>query len=345
MNKKIIVAAVAAALATPMVALADAVVYGKVRVAIQSHSRDADIRDLGDIDVDGVGMQDHSSRVGLKGSEDLGDGLKAIYQMEFGNNVGDGTGAGFDWTARNSFVGLAGGWGTFLMGVHDTPMKISSGKLDFFADTAADYDLGSPTDAAAGVDLFNDNRVRGAITYISPSLSGFTFAGAVVQTTPTGPNATDDFQDAYSLAAMYGNGPWFASLAYEDHDDDSSVLLGRSFNESQWRLGLGILSLSNFSVSGVYENRSDIGFADSGRDSDAWQLQAAYDFGNNRVKAMYGQYDDDLDPEDFDTWAIGLQHNFSKRTDAQVLYRQKEFDNDGIGVDDDVFAVQLNHSF
>jgi len=60
---------------------------------------------------------------------------------------------------------------------------------------------------------------------------------------------------------------------------------------------------------------------------------------------MYGdQNDKGLNVADFDTWAIGLQHNFSKRTDAQILYRSKDFDSSVTGKDN-VFALQLNHSF
>ena len=361
MKKKLIVAAIAAAMVAPMAAMADATVYGKVRVATQYADRDGvyffeDDDDLiGErIGNDAWGMEDQVSRLGIKGSEDLGNGLKAIYQMEFGVNVGDGLGKSGDfWSQRNSYVGLAGGWGTFLMGRHDTPYKISSGKLDFFADTAADYDNGcdvaitclyNPNGAGQ---LFNSLRVDGAIAYISPSFSGFTLAGAVVQTDTQGDfEDADDFASAYSLAVMFNQGPWFASLAYEQLMADSLGVYGiLADDDSKWRLGLGILGWSGFSLSGIYEDRSNAYFID-GADRTSWQIQAAYDFGNNRVKGMYGNRDDDgvlFERLDFDTWAIGFQHNLSKRTDVQVLYRQLNGDDDV--PDDNVFAVQLDHAF
>ena len=115
-----------------------------------------------------------SNRVGVKGSEDLGNGLKAIYQLEFGINFGDNNipgGANGGVSIRNSFVGLAGGFGTVLLGRHDTPLKISTGKLDLFSDTMADYN---------GTVGFDDIRADNAVAYISPSFSGFSFMGAVV---------------------------------------------------------------------------------------------------------------------------------------------------------------------
>lgn len=338
MNKKLITMAVAAAVAAPMTVMADATIYGVAKVATQYTDRSQGAND-------GWAMEDHSSRLGIKGSEDLGGGLKAIYKMEFGVKTGNGaanlnSGAanGAFWSQRNTYVGLAGDWGTFLAGVHDTPLKMSNGKLDFFADSAADYD-GS---AGQGVALLRSRRVGGALAYVSPSFSGFTVAGALVQAdTATSTALGADFQEAYSLAAMYDNGPWFASLAYENLDSD--VTTGPE-DESQWRAGLGMLGMSNFSVALNYEERNDINGVDN-MDSRAWQIQAAYDFGNNRVKAMYGDYDDKPavgDGTDFDAWAIGLQHNFSKRTNAQVLYRAKNVDN---ASDENVFALQMDHNF
>jgi predicted porin len=341
MNKKIIVAAVAAALAVPMAASADATVYGKVRVASQyaNHSEGT---------ADTWGMEDQVSRLGIKGSEDLGDGLKAIYQMEMGVNVGDGfgkPGGSAFWSQRNSFVGLAGNWGTLLAGRHDTPYKISTGSLDFFGDTAADMDNGysglanpNPTNPN-GVDLFSSVRADGAIAYISPSFSGLTLAGAVVQTNTA---LTKDFQNAYSLAGLYSNGPWFASLAYENLDKKATV---GTKDDAKWRVGLGVLGMSNFSASAIYEDHTNV-LGLNNADYKSWEIQAAYDFGSNRAKAMYGEYDgkDLLNGFDHNVWAIGLQHNFSKRTDVQVLYRAR--DNKGNNVtNDDVFALQLDHAF
>jgi len=220
MKKKIIVAAVAAAMVAPLAAMADATVYGKVRVGTVYHDRSAGAADSWE-------LEDESSRLGIKGSEDLGGGLKAVYKMEFGVKVGDSLGT---IGGRNAYVGLAGGWGTALWGRHDTPHKMSTGKLDLFGDTTADADQGG-----THIGFFHDVRAQDAIAYVSPSFSGFTVAGAVVQTA-----ATDDFANAYSIAGMYSNGPWYASLSYEELEDD---LLGTVDNDSKWRVGLGVLGI------------------------------------------------------------------------------------------------------
>jgi predicted porin len=347
MKKKIIVAAIAAAVAAPMAAMADAVVYGKVRVATQYHDRD------NCENCDAWGLVDQVSRLGIKGSEDLGNGLKAIYKMEFGVNVGDGVSNGSlsknadgFWSQRNAYVGLAGDWGTFLAGRHDTPYKLSVGKLDFFADTAADNDTTSGG-GTRGVGLFEGLRTDGALVYISPNWAGFNFSGAAIQSTARdeGNDDYDNFAHGYSLAAQWGNGPWFIGGGYENLNYDEILNNSALTDETKWRVGVGVLGFSNFSAAAQYEDRSDRRGV-SGQDSQSWQLSLAYDFGNNRIKGMYGDFDDDSagDTGDFDTWAVGLQHNLSKRTDVQVLYRQKNADSD-VAVDDDVFALQLDHAF
>lgn len=341
MNKKIIVAAIAAAVAAPMVAMADATVYGVIKVATQFTDRSKDVGDS-------WGLQDQVSRIGIKGSEDLGNGLKAIYKLEFGTDVA----SSFKWSGRNSYVGLAGGWGTALAGRHDTPLKMSTGKLDLFSDSAADYNPGGQT----GVGLFKDRRADSAIAYISPSMAGFTLAGAGMNMQsdndldPNDPNddyASKDFLSGYSVAGMYSNGPWNGSLAYEQLNKE---LFGYNMKDDKmYRIGLGMLGFANFTVTGIYEHRENINGV-NGQDYDSWQLQAAYDMGNFRFKGMYGQMDEDFDSmyrgleDDFDTWALGVQYNLSKRTMTQLIYRSKDNDNE-MSSDENILALQMDHKF
>ena len=304
----------------------------------------------------------HSSRVGVKGSEDLGNGLKAIYQVEFGIRLSDGNFTAADGDRgsiqmRNTFVGLAGSFGTFLVGRHDTPLKISTGKLDLFADTIADYN------GALG---FNDVRADNAIAYISPNFSGFQLAGAVHAgggATVTGgyDRDSDSIAEAYSIAGIYSNGPWYASLAYESLSEDMSTPTDNydpldTF--TKWRVGLGILDWNGFSLTGIYEDRRNTGFIND-QDSSSWEINAAYAFGNNSIMAGYGQLDrdnnrnvagfgdigdtlDDLRNGDLSQWQIAFDHNFSKRTKAYALYTNVDDDS---APNWDAFSLGMIHSF
>ena len=327
MKKTILATAVAAAvMAAPMTAAANVVLYGKIHASLDYV--DVDGRDIGDFDdvVDDVEdvfdagnweITSRTSRIGFKGSEDLGNGLKAIWKVEVGYDLdGDNNGnirSGSGWEGgRNSYMGLAGDWGTVLVGRHDTPMKISTGRLDVFADTMADYNS-----TIGFIDLRPDN----VIAYISPNWNGFTFAVAGV--------AAEDYRDdsvgdgAYSVAAMYFNNGFYASAAFEDI---SGVTGLDTFD--YWRVGAGYI-MNAFTFGAIFEqtnvSNDNVVFGDV--ETNKWQVLGAYDFGNNTVKAMFGQYDPD-DPafrsSSQDAWAIGWDHKLSVRTKVYALYADSE---------------------
>lgn len=316
MKKSLIALAVAGVVSAPAFAATSNVdVYGVVNVAIQ------------DTDATGVGLQvtDNFSRIGFKGSEDLGGGLKAVWQIETGLGSGsDGMGTNPIGT-RNTFIGLAGGFGTFVMGRHDTPYKIATGKYDIFADTIADYNLGR----LDGVQLINnthDHRSPNAIAYISPSFSGLTIAAAVVATNSAANLDDGKSFDAVSLAAMYGNGPLTVDLAYQDVSllDSKGIKLGVGYKMGDSKLGF------------VYEDIDN----GPGVDRDSWLINVAHGMGPITLKAQYGQVD--AGAADQDMWGLGADYALSKRTTAYVVYGTG--DNDA-GSDVSGWNIGMRHSF
>ena len=312
MNKKLLAAAIAAAAALPMAAQAGVQIYGVIHASI----------DYIDSNVSGEDsfwdVTSNTSRIGFKGSEDLGNGLKAIWKVEQGVDIANGGG---QWSTRNAYIGLAGDWGTFLYGRHDTPLKISTGSLDLFADRTADYNLACPGSNAIGCLGFTDRRQADAIAYISPNMNGLTFAGAII------PGYDADFganglADGYSAALMYSNNGLFVSLAYEDITDWANDAV----DDTIWRAGIGY-DMNAFHVGFVYENEEtkarNLGTV---FDADKYYVNAAWKFGNIAIKGMYYMVDDD-ESDDGDAWAIGWDHNLSNRTTAYLLYTQTDFND------------------
>jgi predicted porin len=374
MNKKLLTIAVAASMAAPAAMAGDVTIYGEAHVAMSYYdlSLDSATSTHGDRVWD---LASHQSFIGFKGSEDLGGGLSAIWQMELQIELADGgtTGAGVldnqDWgNMRNSFVGLAGSWGTFLVGRHDTPYKISTASLDLFSETVADYN-GNGSDAGpwGGVPVwgtstfmglgFQDIRADSAVAYVSPNLNGLTLAGAFVTAGGTdhlaGSVDISDLIEAWSVAAIYGNGPFFASIAYETVDDETadalSMVLSTVTARDKWRVGLGYTA-NGFHVGLVYEDVDGVPTVGNPMtDADRWQLSGSYTFGNNVVKGMYGSVNWGNGGPDTDQWAIGLDHNFSKRTTAYLVYTA--FDSDGYALrpgpdlDWDAYSLGLRHKF
>lgn len=144
MNKKLLAIAVAGVMAAPMAAQADVNVYGKFKMGVSS---------VNDGTNSGLAVTTDASRLGFKGSEDLGDGLEAIYQLET-EVFPDASGAAT--FGRNTFIGFKAGWGTVRMGKYDTAYKTTTAKMDPFADTAGDM---TGTGFLSSYDLRENNMI------------------------------------------------------------------------------------------------------------------------------------------------------------------------------------------
>lgn len=322
MKKSLIALAVAGVVAAPAFAATSNVdVYGTVRMSV-------DFLDSDTANNDEVRVSDRVSRIGFKGSEDLGGGMKAIWQIEQQIEVAgtwNDTTTGFGATARNTFVGLAGGFGTVIVGRHDAPYKLG-GSADLFADTAADAQSSTGIIGTSGAGSF-DLRAAGTVAYVSPTFSGLHFAVALV---PGEGNAggPQDLADAYSMTAVYANGPLNASLSYQNHDEIA--------DESAWKVNVGY-TMGDLKLGATYEDQDLVG----ANDRDAWLVSAAYTMGPIVMKAQYGDRETDGAGGDLTRWTIGADYNLSKRTAVYALYN-----SDDMGATDEkTFSLGINHSF
>lgn len=331
MKKSLIALAVAGLVSAPAFAATSNVdVYGIMNIAIQD-------TDATGVDLDVV---DNVSRIGFKGSEDLGGGLKAVWQIEQGINATTADQTAFGGKGlRNTFVGLAGSFGTAVVGRHDTPYKMATGKYDIFGDTIADYNGGagsgaSPLDGVALIDATHDARASNAIAYISPNFSGLTVAAAVV--TSMDHLDSGDTSDAFSLAAMYANGPLTVDVAYQDVKADLDTVTAGIQDSKAMKIGAGY-AFGDTKVGFVYEDVNNGGGA---ADRDSWLLNVAHGMGPITLKALYGQAD--VGTSDRDLWALGADYALSKRTAAYVVYGNG--DNDA-GDDVSGWNIGMKHSF
>ena len=319
MNKKLIAAAIAAVVAAPAAVAADTTLYGKLHIAIQSNDLGAN---------DNYTVNNRTSRIGIKGSEDLGDGLKAIFKLEMAYNMTD-NGGGNPFGGRNSYIGLSGGWGTFLAGRHDTPAKVAwyAAGNDVIGDSIVDFNrIG-----------FTERRLDNAIAYISPNMSGFTVAAAVVPGEGT-TGTNNDINNAYSLGAIYAGGGLKAGIGYEVADKE--YLGGTASDEKMLQVSASY-TFGDFMIGGSYQDVSDKA-GTSGRDQTVWGLVAKASFGNNYVMANYGDNDDNGITTDGTTWGLGVGHKFSKRTQVYAAYDNRD---NGTAADTSAFALGMIHTF
>ena len=346
MKKSLIALAVAGAVAAPaaFAATSNVDIYGIFGAAV-------DIIDRDNASEDEFKVSSTASRIGFKGAEDLGGGLSAIWQVETGLNIDTNGGS---WGSRNTFVGLSSkSLGTVRLGNYDTAYKMSTGRLDVFADTLADYNTIMGSVDGGGTTALFDTRATNSISYESPDFSGLKLMGTYGQQNEAGNSNPDP--DLWSLAAVYANGPLFATLAYETLND---VAVSRDIDT--WKIGAGY-KFGNTTLGAAYESMDDDA-ANSVATRDAWYLSVRHDMGNIALKGAYANADDsDAGNDGADFWALGVDYAMSKRTVVYALYTSLDNENaanftlggngttgaqtSGNGTNPNGLSIGLNHSF
>lgn len=347
MQKKIIALAVAGLASTAAFAQSNVTVYGVVDAYAVSGKGTAAAGGT-DQKFNGVNAGGLSgSRLGFKGVEDLGNGLKAAFVMELGtadttanattNAATQSTNTNGLDTWRQAYVGLVGGFGTAVAGRLQTPGYDFAAKYD--AHGASIFSpIGQLTDNI-GLTLTARGalgRLDNAVAYISPNFGGVTakvayafgeqvkgqtFINAAGAASAT---AVDKAQSALALSADYDNGPLSAGIVYQDVKNvGGTVATGAQTDLTE--LGLGVkYNLGMATLFADYQNASLTKTATSDLKVKLWNIGARANVGAaGSVGFAYATSKmSDLMDDKGTSWGLDYQHNLSKRTTAYVGYSQ-----------------------
>lgn len=205
------------------------------------------------------------SRIGFRGVEDLGNGLKAGFVIENSASLDDGTGA--FGGGRQAFISLAGGFGEARFGRQYTLQ-------DGFAGTYGGA-FGTVWNNNATVISSNGTRNSNAATYISPNFSGFTVKGQVA-TKEQYTDSSGKQVAPYALALDYANGP--VGIGFTAGKN------GAVGDKAIYQLG-GSYDFGPVALLGAYE------YDRNKDDKKAWTLGAKAPFGATTLRASYGVVD------------------------------------------------------
>lgn len=310
--KKILAIAIASAFAAPaFAATANVDIYGVLHMSVDS---------LNDGNSRGTNVSSNGSRIGFKGSEDLGGGLSAIWQVETTLDLqGSNTFSG----ARDTFAGLKGAFGTARLGYISAPIRQIGRKVDLFS-----FQLGDSRNFTRSNDNTGfggnawDERLRNSVRYDTPSFGGF--KGAVhysSQSNPTNQVANNNDTDAYGLGVDYENGPIFVGAGYQKNNISAST------DETLLRLGAG-LTLGDIKLTALYQAAKDQAGV-SARDRNVWGLGGGYKLGNGMAKVQYYKANDvnNTNNTGASMYAVGYDYNLSKRTMAFAVYAKTKNDS------------------
>ena len=268
------------------------------------------------------------SRIGFRGVEDLGDGLKAIFHLEHRFNADDGSqsNASRFWEGK-SIVGLEGSFGRISLGREENPAyTLSQGVADpFGTDTVASN--GSIVNGRIGT-----TRYSNSVNYRFAS-SGFTVAGQIAEMEGNAPATGGVAEDRpYTLAAGYAAGPLTLGLGYEnpaDADDDWTT-----FNAAY---DFGMVKLGGFFGTGTNV---------VAQKHQAWLVSATAPVGAGQFRLSYGQ----LKNKDTSTIAdkqlgVGYHYALSKRTTVYADLISEKRDNMPANRESTGYDLGIKHNF
>ena len=342
MQKKLIALAVAGLVSAPAFAQSNVTIYGVADAAVGFGSH-------GDNDFSGIvnGVLS-GSRIGFRGAEDLGNGLKAVFTLEQGFDIGNGAASpsvGDSTFSRQALVGLSGSFGTVSLGRQYAPGYF------FGYDATASASVGpqSILSNGAGMSITPNSRARwdNSVAYTG-SFSGLT-ARAIYSMKAVETAANPDDDDAYGVSLDYANGPLAVGAVYQVMQKASAE------DQEEWGIG-GSYNFGVVQVLASYQAVDGLGNV-NGAEGDLWQVGVAVPVGAaGKVHLAYGEFDrDDLNNRGAESYSIAYTHALSKRTTAYVAYNNTENESGtgafgvvggtGLGDDSDVFAVGVRHTF
>jgi len=298
MKKSLIALSVLAAISGAAQAQSNVTIYGVVDMAFQAESNGAGKKYAID------SGEQSGSRLGFKGTEDLGGGLKAIFDIEAGILADSGASQGGLTFGRQSWVGLTGDFGTVKAGRQYTPQF-------YFFDAVDPFDLGF-TSGHAGASTSTGGvfgflsasawRVNNSVSYQSNDISGFSAmalygAGEVAGDIASG--------RSLGVSAQYAAGPLFVGGVYYTANDAKDVALKSILVGATYDFGVAKGAF------GYSKDKKDDGTVD----------QKGFTFGvtvpvtpADAILATAARLTDNVANGNSTQYAIGATHALSKRT-------------------------------
>ncbi len=301
--------------------------------------------------VSGGGMS--TSYWGMKGSEDLGNGYKAIFTLEDffrAQNGQAGRFQGDSFFSRNAYVGIESPYGTFTAGRLTTHLFVSTILFNPFIDSYVFspmvyhvfLGLGTFPTYTTDQGVVGDSGWNNAVQYSSPSFNGL--SGSVMYA--FGNTAGQNGSKKWSAQFLYFNGPFAATGVYQYVNFNSSPADLNSLVAGLKSQGAGQIGLSYdlkfVKFFGQYM------YTKNDQQQGSWHVNTAQGgvsapAGPGTVMASYAYSRDGggLD-QTHQTWALGYDYPLSKRTDVYAAYLNDHISGQSTG---DTFGVGLRAKF
>jgi predicted porin len=298
----------------------------------------------------------NGSRIGFKGSEDLGGGLKANFQIENGFNIDSGTQGQGALFGRQAFVGLSGGFGAVTFGRQYTAYDEARGGSDPLGHSAFSPTAG-PVWGGAVATNDGPNRQYGfradnTIRYGTNNFGGFT--AAVTYSLGENKTTAGSAGAALALHAAYNNGPIAIFAAYQQEKNPAGSGASQLLNGG-FAAAAGATSETHALISGAYDlgvaklrvayNQSKDNAPGTPNADKEFAFGVAAPLGPVTLEAEYATMKNNVIKAN----GLGIQakYNLSKRTFAYagLLNAKNTAANNGPVVKTNLVAVGIRHGF
>ena len=316
MKTKVLVLSLLAAFAGTAAAQSTQVeIYGRINTSVEVQSTTGESNT--------IGLVNDSSRWGIKGSEDLGNGMNAFFQLEsgFASDTGRLSNNGGIFN-REAFMGLGTKLGTVRFGRITSPVYFAS--ADYIS--LHNHDTGNSSDALFGFAATGVNN-NNSVTYKTPSFANgdievaYSFnANATEQ--PGASNNQRNVQVAYN--ATFGALQVGAGVAQMlDADVKAPGAPTQDGPKNRSAVVRALYEVGPFILAGYYEYaKLYVPSVDDDRSRNTLRLVGAYLVGNNEFHVNVGRAGDfdGLDKSGATQWTVGYNYNLSKRTRVYTFY-------------------------
>lgn len=316
MKKTLIALAVLGSIAGVAQAQSSVTVYGKLDQGLRDLNNANTSTNAANADSSVQLTQRAASRLGFKGSEDLGGGLSAIFQFETRFFPDNGVQDGVLFKAQSN-VGLKGNFGTVRLGRIYNPVDDIAAAMDPFGQDGV---------ASMQLNALRVVRQDNSIRYDSPNFSGFgvqaiySLKEANATSTPTVPAVFANANNGYGVSANYANGPITAAAGWNR--------VTNSNDSDYWVVGGGY-AFGPAKVTALYED-AEINTTGIEVEQKNALIGLAYNIGAGTINASFGRLKTEaLGVSNADKkLALGYTHNLSKRTSLYANASRTDWGND-----------------
>jgi predicted porin len=364
LQRKLLAAAVASVCALPAVAVAQVPasiqIYGRANVTYERITTKNSSNTVIQPNQSNWDLVDNSSRIGFRGNKDLGGGLTGLFQMESRVRLDQGNG---NLTGRDSYGGLAGGYGTVRLGRTIGPVYYAT--YDYIS--MHNHDTGTSSDALlAPTVVGRKGFMNRTVWYTSPKLGAFSVD--VAYSLLDAQRVVGSSQPRYlGLVGSYDQGPLHLAASYANTQNSVDLGGGTANNDKAYTLG-GLYDFKTFVVGALIESAKSKVLTGGDASRNYFRISGMMPVGKNEFHVNFGTVNHGIGGIGNGTsttndgakqWTVAYNYNITKETKVYGFYTRVHNDNNGMyglgtgtanvtsvaGLEISSIAVGVRHNF